>query len=157
MGGSKQGYTMSKNINLDEELYRKLGEFGNRDESWNDIIARLLSHVDEEAAREDRDNRTTTHSTNSNERTRGGNPHVEELDDGTEVRHVFQNQEYETVKAIVTGGRLEYDGELLSPSGAAREADKDTRGSDARESETYRGPIWWEYENEHGEWVPLNQ
>ncbi len=145
---------MAGTINLDEDLYRELGQYGNRDESWNDIVARVLEHLNEEAAREDRENRTTTFS---RERPEGGNPAARALEDGTVVRHQYNRGEYDgrTVEATVRGGQLEYDGELWSPSGAAREADRDVRGTDARDS-GYRGPTWWEYQDESGEWVPLN-
>jgi hypothetical protein len=145
---------MAGTINLDEDLYRELGQYGNRDESWNDIVARVLEHVDEEAAREDRENRITTFE---NEEPTAGNPAVQALDDGTVVRHKYTRGPYEgtEVEATVRGGKLEYNGERWSPSGAAREADRDVRGSDARDS-GYRGPTWWEYENENGEWAPLN-
>lgn len=144
---------MSGTINLDEDLFRELGQYGNRDESWNDIVARVLEHLDKEAAREDRENRSTTFSRKRPEE--GGNPAVRALDDGTVVRHRYSRGEYEDAEATVRGGHLEYDGDLWSPSGAAREADRDIRGADARDS-GYRGPTWWEYQNESGEWAPIN-
>ena len=147
---------MARSIKLAEDLYRDLGRFGSRDESWNDIVARVLEHVDEDVALEDRDTRTTTHTT-------GGAPPeysaLGELDDGTVVRHRYQRGNYsgETVEATVHGDRLSVEGdtrETRSPTGAARVADELLREDDAR-GKGYNGWTWWEYENEDGEWVPI--
>lgn len=143
---------MAPTINVDDELYQNLGRFGNRDESWNDVLARLIEHADEEAALEDRDNRETTFR---RERTRGATG-LEQLPDGTMVRHEFRRGPFsgESVEATVEGGRIMYDGDTWSPSGAAREADSDLRGDDARGS-GYSGWEFWEYENEEGNWVQI--
>lgn len=76
----------------------------------------------------------------------------------TVVLHKYQRGKYadRVVHATVNGTHLEFDGELWSPSGAAREADEDVRGSDARSSGGYGGPDWWEYEDENGEWRNLS-
>lgn len=147
---------MGKTITLDEELYKELAMYGNRDESHNTIVARLLNNIDEEEAQEDRMNRTTTFDSEENE-SLSGNPAVEKLDDGTVVRFKIERGEYsgEERTGTVSGGRIEYDGSTWTPSGMAREADQDIRGSDARESEAYSGPREIEYQDESGEWVPI--
>lgn len=147
---------MARTIKIDEDLYRDLGRYGNRDESWNDVLARVLAHIDEEAALEDRDNRETTH--NSQE-TEVEDSALSQLPDGTVVRHRYQRGEYsgETVEATVQGGRLSVEGdtqETRSPTGAARIADKKLREDDAR-GEGYNGWTWWEYETEDGDWEPI--
>jgi hypothetical protein len=149
---------MARSIKVEDDLYRSLGRFGNRDESWNDVLARVLTHVDEEAALEDRDNRKTTH--NSQE-TGSESSELAALPDGTMVRHRYQRGDYsgETVEATVQGGRLSVEGdsqESRSPTGAARVADIQLRGDDAR-GEGYNGWTWWEYEAEDGDWVPINE
>lgn len=53
---------MAQSIKMADDLYKELGQYGNRDESWNDVLARVLSHVDEEEALEDRTNRTTRYN-----------------------------------------------------------------------------------------------
>lgn len=143
---------MVPTINVADELYRELGRFGNRDESWNDVLARLIEHADEDAALNDRDDRATTYTGQTMTDTSG----LEELPTGTMVRHKFKRGQYsgETVEATVDGGRIKYDGETWSPSGAAREADRDLRGDDARGS-GYSGWEFWEYENEDGNWVQI--
>lgn len=148
---------MARSIKLADDLYQDLGRFGNRDEAWNDVVARVLEHVDEDAALKDRDARTTTHT---NHGSQSEDSSLSKLDDGTVVRHRYQRGDYggEAVKATVQGGRLSVDGdnqETRSPTGAARVADKQLRGDDAR-GEGYNGWTWWEYENEDGEWVPIN-
>lgn len=148
---------MARSIKLADGLYQDLGRFGNRDESWNDVVARVLEHVDEDAALEDRDARATTHTT---EEAGSEDSALSKLNDGTVVRHRYQRGDYsgETVEATVQGGRLSVDGDTQdtrSPTGAARVADKQLRGDDAR-GEGYNGWTWWEYENEDGEWVPIN-
>jgi len=148
---------MARSIKLADDLYQDLGRFGNRDESWNDVVARVLEHIDEDAALEDRDERTTTHTTQD---AQSEDSALSKLDDGTVVRHRYQRGDYsgESVEATVQGGRLSVEDdtqETRSPTGAARVADKDLRGDDAR-GEGYNGWTWWEYENEDGEWVPIN-
>lgn len=147
---------MARTIKVDEELYRDLGRFGNRDESWNDVLARVLEHVDKNAALNDRDNRETTHG---GQQTIGSSA-LGKLEDGTVVKHHYRRGDYsgETVEATVQGDRLSVEGddqEIRSPTGAARVADIQLRGDDAR-GEGYNGWTWWEYENEAGELVPIN-
>jgi hypothetical protein len=149
---------MARTIKIDEELYRELGRYGNRDESWNDVLARVLEYVDEDTALADRDNRETVHS---DQVATTGNSALEELPDGTVVRHFYQRGDYvgETVEATVQEGNLSVEGdtqESRSPTGAARVADIQLRGDDAR-GEGYNGWTWWGYENEDGEWVPINE
>ncbi|WP_267164364.1 hypothetical protein [Halovenus salina] len=81
------------------------------------------------------------------------------MDDGTAVIHRYKQGEYagEEVHATVEGGHIRYDGQLWSPSGAAREADQDIRGDDARESKGYGGPGWWCIETENGELKKLKE
>jgi hypothetical protein len=148
---------MARSIKLADDLYRELGRFGNRDESWNDVLARVLSHVDEEAALEDRDNRETTHD----RETGTEDSALSTLPDGTVVRHRYQRGDYsgETIEATIRGGRLSVEGdtqETRSPTGAARVADVQLRGDDAR-GQGYNGWTWWEYETDDGEWVPINE
>lgn len=148
---------MTKTISLDEELYREFAGYGNRDESHNTLLARVLEHVDHDAAQEDRLNRTTTWEDQGEDEEARSNPAVEELPDGTEVRFRIERGDYagEERTGIVQGGRIEYDGSTWSPSGMAREADQDIRGSDARASGSYNGPRELEYQNEDSEWVPI--
>jgi len=154
---------MSPSVHLDSELYEALGRYGNRDESWNDVVARVLEHVDEEAVLEDRNNRVTTYEGQPSDIDESP---LSKLEDGTVVRHVYQRGEYsgEVVEATIQGGRINVEGdegpedraiETRTPSGAAREADELVRGDDARGS-GYSGWEWWEYQNEDGEWVPID-
>ncbi len=148
---------MARSIKVADDLYQELGRFGNRDESWNDVLARVIAHVDKNAALEDRDNRATTHNTSEPE---SENSALSQLPDGTVVRHRYQRGDYsgKKVEATVRGGRLSVEGdtqETRSPTGAARVADKKLRGDDAR-GEGYNGWTWWEYETEDGDWEPIN-
>ena len=149
---------MARTIKIDEDLYRDLGRYGNRDESWNDVLARVLTHINEEAALEDRDNRQTAHNSPV---TEADDSALSQLPDGTVVRHRYQRGDYsgETVEATVQGGQLSVEDdtqETRSPTGAARVADKQLRGDDAR-GEGYNGWTWWEYETEDGDWEPINE
>jgi len=149
---------MARSIKVADDLYQELGHFGNRDESWNDVLARVLTHVDEEAALEDRDNRSTRYNTQGAE---AADSALSELPDGTVVRHRYKRGEYsgETVEATVKGGRLSVEGdeqETRSPTGAARVADKNLRQDNAR-GKGYNGWTWWEYETEDGAWEPINE
>lgn len=93
---------------------------------------------------------------------------LRKLEDGTVVRHVYQTGEYrgEKVTATVQGDRINVSGDpgpdnrdytTRTPSGAAREADQRFRSDDASDDVNgYSGWFWWEYENEEGEWVPLD-
>lgn len=149
---------MARSIKVAEDVYRELGRFGNRDESWNDVLARVLAHVDDEAALEDRENRATTHSSQG---TESEDSPLSQLPDGTVVRHRYQRGDYsgETVEATVQGGRLSVEGdtqETRSPTGAARVADEQLRDDDAR-GEGYNGWTWWEYETEDGDWKPIDE
>lgn len=149
---------MARSIKVADDLHQELGRFGNRDESWNDVLARVLTHVNEEAALEDRDNRATTHNSQA-----GGaeDSALNQLPNGTVVRHRYQRGDYsgETVEATVQGGRLSVEDDeqdTRTPTGAARVADKQLRRDDAR-GEGYNGWTWWEYETEDGEWEPINE
>ncbi|WP_049933948.1 hypothetical protein [Halorubrum lacusprofundi] len=149
---------MARSIKLADDLYQELGDFGNRDESWNDVLARVLVHVDEDAALEDRNNRATTYNSQGAE---AEDSELSELPDGTIVRHRYQRGDYggETVEATIQGGRLSVEDdtqETRSPTGAARVADKQLRGDDAR-GEGYNGWTWWEYETEDGDWEPITE
>lgn len=149
---------MARSIKVADDLYQELGHFGNRDESWNDVLARVLAHVDEDAALEDRDDRVTRHNS---QRAEAADSALSELSEGTVVRHRYQRGEYsgEIVEATVQGGQLSVKGdeqETRSPTGAARVADQNLRGDDAR-GEGYNGWTWWEYETEDGDWEPLNE
>lgn len=148
---------MAPTIKVADDLYREIGRFGNRDETWNDVLARLINHVDEEAALTDRDNRTTTHSANQ---TATGESGLAQLEDGTVVMHWYQRGDYsgQSVEATVQGDGLSVPGdtqETRTPTGAARVADKKHRGDDAR-GEGYNGWMWWNFKNEEGEWEPID-
>ena len=149
---------MARSIKVADDLYQELGRFGNRDESWNDVIARVLAHVDEEATLEDRDNRATTHDSQA---AAAEDSALNQLPDGTVVRHRYQRGDYsgEIVEATVQGGRLSVEDDeqdTRTPTGAARVADKQLRGDDAR-GEGYNGWTWWEYETEDGDWETINE
>jgi len=149
---------MSKTISLDEELYKEFASYGNRDESHSTILARILNHVDKDGAQEDRMNRETTFGNEEEEEeSLSSNPAVEKLEDGTVVRFKIERGEYTGKErtGTVRGGRIEYNGSTWSPTGMAREADQDIRGSDARNSGSYSGPREIEYRDENGEWVPI--
>lgn len=145
---------MTPNINLRPDVYRKVGQYGNRDEAWNTVILRLLEHVDEEAALEDKNNRQTTDESGDLPMEETGP--LSRLDDGTPLRHRYQRGDYsgERVEAEVRGGMVSYGGESLSPSRAAIEADGDLRGGDA--SSTHNGWTWWEYQRQDGEWKQID-
>lgn len=151
------GNVMPTSIKIPDDLAEEIGQFGNRDETWETTIRRLINHVDRDAAMEDRRNRQTTADRNPTEES--GNELVKELEDGTVVVHKYERGKYagEEVHATVDGGHIRYDGELWSPSGAAREADQDVRGEDARPSESYGGPGWWYVENENGKREKLRE
>lgn len=94
---------------------------------------------------------------------------LRKLEDGTVVRHVYQTGKYqgEKVTETVKGDRIDVSGDpgpdgrdytTRTPSGAAREADQRFRGEDARKHEnSYSGWFWWEYRNDEGEWVPIDE
>jgi hypothetical protein len=149
---------MARSIKVADDLCQELGRFGNRDESWNDLLARVLAHVDEDAALEDRDNRETTHNSQAAEAEDSA---LSRLPDGTVVRHLYQRGDYagKTVEAAVQGGRLSVESDTQktrSPTGAARVADKQLRGDNAR-GEGYNGWTWWEYKTDDGDWEPINE
>ena len=157
-GQGKDTEGMARTIKIDDDLHRDLGRFGNRDESWNDVVARVLAHVDEDAALQDRNNRTTTHG---GQETTSGKSGLEKLPDGTVVRHAYSRGEYSghSVEATVVGDRLSVEGdteETRSPTGAARVADEKLRGDDAR-GEGYNGWTWWTYQDENGEWRRIQE
>jgi hypothetical protein len=113
--------------------------------------------VNEEEAQGDRLSRGTIWEDQEEDQEQFSNPHVEALEDGTEVRFKIERGDYagEEKTGVVRGGRIEYNGNTWSPSGMAREADQDIRGGDARQSESYNGPREIEYQNEDGGWVPI--
>lgn len=149
---------MARTIKVADELYRELGRYGNRDEPWNDVLARVLAHVNEESAIEDRNQRVTTYdSTDATPEALGP---LAKLEDGTRVRHEYRRGDYggDVIWATVQGDRLVVEGDnqdSRTPTGAARVKDKQHRGDDAR-GEGYNGWRWWEYESEDGDWVPLS-
>lgn len=149
---------MTPTINLNEEVYSDLGRFGNRDESWNTVVKRLLEHVDEEAAIEDRDNRESPsgYEPSRMQDSESGDPTLRQLDDGTVVRHKYQRGSYSgaEVEGRIRDGEVEFDGERYAPSTAARIADEKKRGEDSMS--TANGWTWWEFQNDDGEWVKLD-
>ena len=96
-------------------------------------------------------------------------PELGQLDNGTTLRHIYQSGEYggDVVTAHVQGERINVSGDAgpddsdyttRTPSGAAREADRQHRGASARNDPYgYSGWDWWEYQNENGEWVPVDE
>lgn len=149
---------MARTIKVADDLYQELGRYGNRDEAWNDVLARVLAHVNEDAALEDRDNRETTHNSQA---VKSEDSALSQLPDGTVVTHHYQRGDYngKSVEATVQGGRLSVEGdtqETRTPTGAARVADKQLREDDAR-GEGYNGWTWWEYETEDGELKPIKE
>jgi len=149
---------MSKTITLADEVHKELAGYGNRDESYNTIVLRVLNNLNEEEAKRDRENRATVFERGENGDELTGSPAIEKLDDGTTVRWKLQQGEYagKAKTGRVNGGRVEYRDTTWSASGFARAADQDIRGDDARSSESYRGPKEVEYQNEDGDWVAID-
>lgn len=155
---------MTPSIHIDTDLYEELGQYGNRDESWNDVIARVLEYVDEENVLKDRDERGTVYNRQKPESISRGLDGL--LEDGTVLRHKYKRGDYsgEVIEATVRDGRIDVKGDegpypdvdTRSPSGAARESDKIVRGDDARGS-GYNGWDWWEYKNENDNWVEIRE
>lgn len=155
---------MAKSVTIPDELYRRFGELGHRDESWADVFARAEKHLDWEAAKEDKRNRTTTYeengsvpeSTTQNGYTKEtGHPELQRLEDGTRLRHEFKRGEYagETVYGRITGGHVEYDGDEYSPSKAVEVAVEDVKGKRVPGN----GWTWWEfYDDDTDEWRKLD-
>jgi predicted CopG family antitoxin len=164
--GTVEAENMTPTINVNDEVYRELGRFGNRDESWNTVVNRILKHVDEEAAMEDRDNREDSgdhESTSLNfddiqaDSETVGDPHLRQLEDSTPVRHRYRRGNYSGAKIMgrIENGQIQVAGRRFpAPSRAAVAADKEKRGEDARES--INGWRWWEYQKSDGEWVKLD-
>ncbi|MDB2265721.1 hypothetical protein PM025_16605 [Halorubrum ezzemoulense] len=155
---------MTKSVKLPDELAKKVGQFTNKDETWADGIARLLAHTDTDAVMEDRNNRETVYSEGQ---VKAGNPETQpenedhpfnQLGDGTTVRHKYRRGDYagDVVEGTIEGTKIvvEGDSELRSPSGAAKFADRQHRGDDAREG-GWNGWEWWEFQNDDGEWAEL--
>lgn len=95
------------------------------------------------------------------------NSKLGQLKDGTTLRHVYKRGEYsgDEITASVKGERIFVSGDpgprdtdfsTRTPMGAARVADRQHRGNDARNSD-YDGWGWWEYQNDDGEWVPIRE
>lgn len=147
--------TPSKKLNLDSRLVSELGEYGHRDESWDDVVARVLAHVDKEAALDDRKNRTTTFDRGRNVTTRHQTG-LQSLEEGTIVRHRFQRGGFsgEIIEAEVRNGAIEYDGERYTPSAAATEADRELRGTEA--ASAHNGWEWWEFQDDDGDWIQID-
>jgi len=150
---------MSQTITLADEIHKELASYGNRDESYNTIVLRVLNNLNEGEAKMDREDRKTVFERGGKtEDELAGNPAVEKLEDGTTVRWKIEQGDYagQEKTGTVKGGRVEYRDSTWSPSGFAREADQDIRGNDARSSKSYRGPREVEYKDENGEWVSIN-
>lgn len=151
---------MVPTINLSEGPYRELGRYGNRDESWNVVMARVLEHVDEDAALADKRSRRTEYSIEQGEEysdnQNSGESALRKLADGTTVQHRYQRGNYSgaEVEARVSNGKIEFEGQSYSPSRAALVADQSVRGPDSASS--LNGWEWWEYEDENGEWVMID-
>ncbi len=160
----QEGTTMTTTIKLPDELAKKIGQFTNKDETWADGIARLHAHTDRDAAMEDRNNRETVYSRsraeagNSETQPRNEDHPFSELGDGTTVRHKYRRGDYagDVVEGTIEGEKIVVDGdsEPRSPSGAAKFADRQHRGDDARKG-GWNGWEWWEFQNDDGEWMEL--
>jgi predicted CopG family antitoxin len=148
---------MAKTITLHDDIYRKLASYGNRDESYNTIVLRLLENLEDKEAKKDMENRTTEFEPENINEGKTKYPVLYELEDGTEVRYKIKQGDYEGEKRVgtVENSRIVYNESKWSPTGFAREADKDIRGSDARSSEAYRGPTEVEFQDEGEKWVPI--
>lgn len=146
---------MTKNVKLPDELAKKLGQLTNKDETWADGVARVFAYTDMEAAMEDRNNRETVYSETRQEDV--DHP-FDKLEDGTTVRHKYQRGDYagDVVEGTIQGEKIipEGDDGAKAPSGAAKFADKQHRGDDAR-SGGWNGWEWWKFQNDDGEWVEL--
>lgn len=92
-----------------------------------------------------------THSGYSKE---SGHPELERLENGTEVRHVFERGDHsgETSIGEIQGGHIVYAGENHSPTSAAKAALEDIRG-DSYETNGWK---WWQYKVD-GEWQDLEE
>jgi hypothetical protein len=77
------------------------------------------------------------------------------LPDDTVLRFKYYRTEYEGVEyhAQVRDGRIEFQGETWSPSGAAREVDTLIRGEGAS---TWNGWEKWEWNQGDGSWEPIS-
>jgi hypothetical protein len=83
-----------------------------------------------------------------------GHPVLREVEDGTEIRYKYTRGQYsgEVAKAEIKEGHVIYNGKKYSPSGAARAAMRDIRGSDYEQN----GWKWWKYyDDEAGDWKDL--
>ncbi len=97
------------------------------------------------------------------------NPKLGQLENGTTLRHVYKRGRYsgDVVTVCVQGEQIDVpsdagpddsDYTTRTPSGSAREADRQHRGTDARNDPYgYSGWDWWEYQNEDREWVPISE
>lgn len=82
---------------------------------------------------------------------------LQNLDDGTELRHQYHTGEYQgtIVKAVVIDGRILYGNKTYeSPSPAAIHADEDIRGEDGISN--INGWRWWQFERDD-EWIEIDQ
>lgn len=146
-------------IDISEGLRQRLGSFANRDESWDDALERVMVHVDEEAAKNDRDNRTTVHSAEHGSVLSETSSGLSQLANGTVLRHQYKRGSHAggQIEAQIKDGQVEYDGEVMSsPSRAAVVADHDRRGSSAPDDNN--GWTFWEYrDEERGEWRSIDE
>lgn len=92
--------------------------------------------------------------TDSSYSKESGHPELAKLEDGTEVRHVFERGDHagETSIGEIQGGHILYSGEKHSPTSAARAALRDIRGQ-AYETNGWK---WWQYDVD-GEWMNLEK
>lgn len=82
---------------------------------------------------------------------------LEDLEDGTELRHKYSTGEYNgsIVKASIIDGKIVYGGDdYESPSPVAVQADKDIRGDDGLDN--HNGWQFWKFENSEGKWVEID-
>lgn len=82
---------------------------------------------------------------------------LENLEDGTELRHRYSTGEYDgsIVKATIFDGKIVYGGDAFeNPSPAAIQADKDIRGDDGLDNRN--GWRFWKFEDGEGEWVKID-
>ena len=148
---------MAKTITLHDDIYRKIASYGNRDESHNTIVLRLLENLDEDQAKKDMHNRISVFNPENIDNNESKYPVLHEIENKTRVRYKIKQGDYSGQKRIgtVEDSRIVFDNNEWSPTGFARAADKDIRGSDARSSEAYRGPTEVEFQDEEENWVPI--
>ncbi|MFB6256385.1 MAG: hypothetical protein ABEH58_06625 [Haloplanus sp.] len=80
---------------------------------------------------------------------------IDMLPDGTVLRYKYYRGDYEgvEVRAEVEDDLVKFQGETLTPSGAAREVDELVRGEDA--ATAHNGWRKWEWNKGDGDWEEI--